>query len=67
MGGDNTGHSMGNPEGIQDPALPSTSNQPLGPIAPNTRTLASAVEARVLTSLAPGHSYGTDTRSFNRR
>ena len=51
-GGDNMGCSVGNPEGIQDPVLPSTSNQPPGPTAPDTRTLASTVEAWALTSPA---------------
>ena len=41
-----------NPEGNQDPVLPSTSNQQPDPTGPGTRALASAVEARALSSLA---------------
>ena len=52
MGKQDTGHNLGGPVDAQDPVLPSTSSQQLGPTRPGTGTLASAeaVEMRALTS-----------------
>ena len=52
MGGKDTGRNPGNPGDTQDPVLPSTSTQQLGPTGPDTGTLALAVEIQALTSPA---------------
>ena len=49
MGSKDTGRNPGNPVDTQDPVLPSTSSQQLGPTGPDTGALASAVEIRALT------------------
>ena len=54
MGKKDTGRNLGGPADAQDPILPSTSSQQLGPTRPSTGTLASAeaVEMWALTSPA---------------